>query len=131
MKTSAIIETIALASEGSAPPERRKAPRFPCEGTCEVVVLGGALRFTGELRDLSAFGCRLATEVVFTLERGTYVEVLMVVNRVQFRVAAGVRATSRTRGVGLEFMNLSGRRARLIQELILELKAKTERERSH
>jgi c-di-GMP-binding flagellar brake protein YcgR len=96
-----------------------------------VVVLGGALRFTGELRDLSAFGCRLATEVVFTLERGTYVEVLMVVNRVQFRVAAGVRATSRTRGVGLEFMNLSGRRARLIQELILELKAKTERERSH
>ena len=56
--------------ECSASDERRKTSRFPCGGTGEVIVLGGALRFTGELLDLSAeAGCRLATEVMFTLER--------------------------------------------------------------
>lgn len=106
-------------------------PRFLCEGTGEVIVLGGALRFTGQLRDLSATGCRMATEVMFSLERGTRVEVVMVVNRVHFRVAGGVRSNHKTRGVGLEFMNVSARGARLIQELIAELAAKAEREPAH
>jgi c-di-GMP-binding flagellar brake protein YcgR len=96
----------------------------------EVIVLGGALRFTGEVRDLSAAGCCLTTKVMFTLERGTQVEVTLVVNRVHFRVAAGVRSNSKTRGVGLEFMNVSSRCARLVQDLIAELTAKAERERA-
>ena len=95
--------------------------RFPCEGTGEVIVLGGALRFTGEVRDLSATGCCIATKVMFTLERGTRVEVTLVVNRVHFRVAAGVRSNQISQCVGLEFMNVSARCARLIQELIAEL----------
>lgn len=127
MKTSTTLEAAETASETLATPELRKAPRFPCEGTGEVLVLGGALHFTGTLRDLSASGCRMATEAAFTLERGTQVEVVMVVNKVHFRVAAGVRATSKSRGVGLEFMNLSARCSRLIQDLIVELKAKEER----
>ncbi len=127
MKTLATIEPPRPISETlpQAPPERRKARRFPCEGTAEVIVLGGALRFSGEVRDLSAAGCCLATEVAFTLERGTQVEVTLVVSSVHFRVAAGVRTNSRTRGmVGLEFMNVSTRCSRLIQELIAELAAK-------
>ena len=117
--------------ESDASDERRKTSRFPCGGTGEVIVLGGALRFTGELLDLSATGCRLATEVMFTLERGTRVEVAMVVNGTHFRVAGGVRSNHKVRGVGLEFMNVSARGARLIQELIAELRAKAERERAH
>jgi PilZ domain len=109
--------------------ERRKTQRFACEGTGDVIVLGGALHFAGELRDLSISGCRLKMQAPFTLERGTRVEVLMEVNRVRFRVAAGVRATNRTQGLGLEFMDLSTRCIRLIQELIVELKAGAERER--
>ena len=89
-------------------------------------MLGGALRFTGVVRDLSASGCCVTTEVMFTLERGTQVEVTLVVNRVHFRVAAGVRSNSKARGVGLEFMHVSSRCARLIQDLIGELTAKAE-----
>jgi hypothetical protein len=114
----------ASGGQSSAAQERRKTPRFPCEGTGEVIVLGGALRFTGVVRDLSAAGCCLTTEVMFTLERGTQVEVTLVVNRVHFRVAAGVRSNSKTRGVGLEFMHVSSRCARLIQDLIAELAVK-------
>ncbi len=117
---------------GSAAPlvteERRRFPRFPCEGTGEVIVLGGALRFSGQICDLSACGCRMTTEVMFRLERGTQVEVVLVVSNVHFRVAAGVRSNHKTRGVGLEFMHVSPRCAWLIQELIEQLQASAARE---
>jgi c-di-GMP-binding flagellar brake protein YcgR len=134
VQTETSIEPAALAKSESATqsvPNRRKTQRFPCEGAAEVIVLGGALRFTGEVRDLSATGCCVLTKVIFTLERGTQVEVTLVVNRIHFRVAAGVRSNRYTRCVGLEFMNVSARCARYIQELIAELAAKAERELAH
>jgi c-di-GMP-binding flagellar brake protein YcgR len=91
-----------------------------------VIVLGGALRFSGFIRDLSASGCRLTTEVAFTLERGTQLEVVLVVNQIQFRVAGGVRSNHKVRGIGLEFVNVSARCRRLIQDLIAELQTKCE-----
>jgi hypothetical protein len=132
VKTVATMEPVGADDEveSDASDERRNTPRFPCGGTGEVIVLGGALRFSGELLDLSASGCRLATEVMFTLERGTRVEVAMVVGGTHFRVAGGVRSNHKIRGVGLEFMNVSARGARLIQELIAELELKAKRERT-
>jgi c-di-GMP-binding flagellar brake protein YcgR len=129
VKTEARIERARTESVSAAPPspERRKTRRFSCEGTGEVIVLGGALRFTGEVRDLSLTGCCLHTKVMFRLERGTQVEVTLVVNRVHFRVAAGIRSSRTTQCVGLEFMHVSTRCARLIQELIVEMAAKAER----
>lgn len=92
------------------------------------MVLGGALSFTGKLHDLSLAGCCVLTEVAFVLERGTQVEILMVVNHTSFRVAGGVRSNHKVHGVGLEFMNVSARSARLIQDLIAELEARQKRE---
>lgn len=132
MKAAAVTEPPGAVSEAGSSPssqERRRCRRYLCEGTGEVIVLGGALRFTGQVRDLSESGCCLATEVVFTLERGTQVEVVMVVNNVHFRVAAGVRSNHKVRGVGLEFMNVSARSGRFIRDLIEEIDAKAERER--
>lgn len=108
-------------------PERRGWPRFPCEGMAEVIVLGGALRFSGMVRDLSVSGCRLVTEVAFKLERGTQVEVVLLVNQIQFRVCGGVRSTHKARGIGLEFVNVSARGRRHIADLIVELQAKNQR----
>jgi hypothetical protein len=122
-------DTAQLEITIAAPDERdrRVAPRFCCDGAAEVIVLGGALRFRGLVRNLSATGCCLSTDVVFSLERGTQVEIVMVVNDVQFRVAGGVRSNHKVRGVGIEFMNVSSRCARLVQELIAELAAKARR----
>jgi c-di-GMP-binding flagellar brake protein YcgR len=119
--------TAALLVGKSEPPatsERRKATRFMCDGAAEVSVLGGALRFTGQVEDLSTTGCRVRTSVAFTLERGTQVEIAMVVNKITFRVAAGVRSNHKTRGVGLEFMSVSKRCAGYIRDLIVEMEAK-------
>ena len=133
VKTEAKIEAAGAGSEkaSQSADDRRKVERFPCEGAAEVLVLGGALRFSGEVRDLSATGCCIATKVMFTLERGTRVEVTLVVNRVHFRLAAGVRSNRIARCVGLEFVNVSPRCARLIQELITELGARAEWEPAH
>jgi hypothetical protein len=119
----------ALSSDDNsvlAPRERRAAPRLACEGIAEVIVLGGALRFSGFIRDLSASGCCLTTEVAFTLERGTQLEMILVVNQIQFRVAGGVRSNHKIRGIGLEFVNVSARCRRLIQDLIAELQETSE-----
>jgi hypothetical protein len=120
------VTSISIAA--SPTPERRKSPRFLCEGTAKVMVLGGALSFTGRVQDLSLSGCCIVTEVAFTLERGTQVEVVLVVDHTHFRVAAGVRSNHKHRGVGLEFMNISGRSARLIHDLICEIETKQKRE---
>jgi hypothetical protein len=118
----------AVLPSPNRPGERRATPRFPCEGTGEVIVLGGALRFEGQVLDLSAAGCCLRTEVDFTLERGTQVEIVLVVNGIHFRVAGGVRSNHPVRGVGLEFMHVSARSARYLQELIDELESKAKLE---
>jgi len=117
-------EAAALLAAAPLAPERRKSRRYLCTGNAKVIVLGGALTCVGEIKDLSMVGCRVVTEVAFTLERGTQVEVVLAIERVNFRVAAGVRANHKTRGVGLEFMHLTTRCARLVNELIDELEYK-------
>jgi hypothetical protein len=104
--------------------ERRVAPRYPCDGIADVIVLSGALHFAGHVQDLSVTGCRLMTEGKFNLERGTQVEVLLEVNKVQFRMIAGVRAKHAMGGVGLEFINTSARCARYLHDLVAELEDK-------
>jgi c-di-GMP-binding flagellar brake protein YcgR len=122
------VQAESLPVSPAAAPERRKSRRFGCEGAAKVIVLGGALTFTGKLQDLSATGCCLITEIVFSLERGTQVEILMAVNHTSFRVAGGIRSNHKVRGVGIEFMNVSARCARLIQDLVAELEAKQKRD---
>jgi c-di-GMP-binding flagellar brake protein YcgR len=49
---------------------------------------------------------------------------VVAVNDVRVRVAAGVRSNHKVRGVGLEFMQVSARCARYVQDLIVELEKK-------
>jgi c-di-GMP-binding flagellar brake protein YcgR len=120
------MKTVAEEEEQSQSPrfvtERRKTQRVACEGKGDVIVLGGALQFTGILRDLSVSGCLLETNKKFVLERGTQLEIILDVNRLQFRVAGGVRSNSSSRGVGFEFMHLSSRCAEQLRQLVDELK---------
>jgi hypothetical protein len=120
-KTEAAPAPSSVAAAAPPAQDRRKSRRYLCTGDAKVIVLGGALTFVGQIQDLSMVGCRVVTEVAFTLERGTHVEVVMVIEHVNFRVAAGVRSNHKTRGVGLEFTHLSTRCARLVQDLIAEI----------
>ncbi|MFZ0663229.1 MAG: PilZ domain-containing protein [Acidobacteriaceae bacterium] len=103
------------------PANRRKHPRYACEGRAEVCVPHGGLLFRGKILDLSISGCFIETAAL-TLERGTPVEVYFVACQMQFRVAGHIAVLHRRRGAGIAFDDLGPRRIRQIIELLGELK---------
>jgi PilZ domain len=99
---------------------RRRHPRYPCEGRAEVFVPHGALLFQGRILDLSLSGCFIET-LTLNLERGTHVEVFFVAGQMQFRIAGHIAVLHRKRGAGIAFQSLSPRRARQVADLVHEL----------
>lgn len=100
---------------------RRRHPRFACEGHAEVFVPQGALIFRGKILDLSLSGCFIETPTL-NLERGTRVEVYFVARQMQFRIGGHIAMLHRKRGAGIAFQELDPRRSRQISELLGELK---------
>lgn len=105
------------------PTNRRRHPRYACQGRAEVCVPHGGLLFRGKILDLSLSGCLIET-VALNLERGTPVEVYFAVRQVQFRISGQIAILYPKRGAGIAFDSLNPRRAREIAELIAELKAR-------
>lgn len=99
---------------------RRRHPRFACEGHAEVCIPRGGLLFRGKILDLSLSGCFIATAYL-NLERGTPVEVYFVTHQLQFRVAGQIAVLHPRRGAGIVFEDLDSRRTRQITELLSEL----------
>lgn len=123
---SAIREKTAQDGKGAqkAGVERRRHPRYACDGYAEVHLPHAGLRFRGRIRNLSASGCYVETEL--NLERGTYVEVFFRLHQLRFRLPGNVVGVDRRAGVRLAFLNVSGRRAAHIAELMRELAEQSE-----
>ena len=100
---------------------RRRHPRYTCEGHAEVYLPHGGLLLRGKILDLSLSGCFIETSAI-NLERGTHVEIYFTTRQLQFRVAGNIAVLHRKRGAGIAFQNLSPRNARQIAELVHELK---------
>lgn len=100
--------------------DKRRHPRYRCEGHAEVFLPHGGLLFRGQILDLSLSGCFIATAMP-KLERGTLVEVYFVTNRLQFRVQGNIVEVRQKRGAGISFVNVSSRRAGQIAALVSEL----------
>jgi PilZ domain len=114
------------SSQKPSPTNRRRHPRYACEGRAEVFVPHGALLFRGKILDLSLSGCFIETPAL-DLERGTCVEVYFVERQLQFRVAGHIAVLCRNRGAGITFQNLAPRCLRQLADLILELKENSDR----
>ncbi|MBV8631283.1 MAG: PilZ domain-containing protein [Silvibacterium sp.] len=116
-----------VAAELAAPAiqreEKRRYPRYSCEGYAEVLLPAGGMLFRGRIRDLSVSGCFIEAAMP-RLERGTLVEVYFVTNQLQFRVQANIAGVREKRGAGISFVNVSPRRAAQIAALIGELAEK-------
>ncbi|HTY84542.1 MAG TPA: PilZ domain-containing protein [Silvibacterium sp.] len=122
---SAVIETRQtqvpeLPSAESPVEEKRRHPRYRCEGMAEVFLPHGGLLLRGRILNLSVSGCYIETAML-NLERGTLVEVYFVTNRLQFRVQGNIAEVRGKRGAGISFVNVSPRRAVQIARLVREL----------
>jgi hypothetical protein len=100
--------------------EKRRHPRYSCEGYAEVFLPHGGLLFRGRISNLSVSGCYIETTMA-NLERGTLIEAYFVTNQLQFRVQGNIAEVRKRRGVGIAFLNVSPRRAGQIATLIREL----------
>jgi PilZ domain len=122
---SEIQENLAPENEQEEPGrERRRHPRYSCDGNAEVHLPHAGLLFHGRIQNLSVSGCYIETEL--NLERGTYVEVFFGLHQLRFRLAGNVIGVDRRSGVRIAFLNVTGRRATYIEELMRELAEKSE-----
>jgi hypothetical protein len=103
--------------------DKRRYPRYTCDGYAEVFLPHGGLLFSGRISNLSVSGCFIETTMA-NLERGTLVEVYFVTNQLQFRVQANIAEVRQKRGAGISFLNVSPRRAAQIAALVNELAEK-------
>jgi hypothetical protein len=101
--------------------ERRKHRRYRCEGLANVLVANGTVLVKGDLVDLSLCGCLVRTAAPVVLERGTYVEIVLSVNNVSFRIAATVMGARAHSGTGIGFLRLNPRIQNQMELLLQEL----------
>ncbi|MHB1022349.1 MAG: PilZ domain-containing protein [Acidobacteriaceae bacterium] len=101
--------------------DRRRHRRYPCNGLANVLVVNGAVIIKGQLLDLSLSGCYIRTKAPLALEQGTYVEMVLAVNGLNFRVPATVTSIRENSGAGIGFLRLNPRMQREMDELMKEL----------
>ena len=118
--TTSPVHTAELPASELPAEEKRRHPRYSCEGNAEVLLPQGGMHFRGRILDLSVAGCFIETAMP-RLERGTLVEVYFVTNQLQFRVQGNIAEVREKRGAGISFVNVSRRRAAEIAALIAEL----------
>jgi PilZ domain len=100
--------------------ERRRTPRYVCDGTAEVLLPYAGLRVAGRISNISIAGCFIEAPSI-NLERGTQVEVKFVANQLCFRVAGNIISLRPRVGVGIAFLHPHERVLKQIGELIDEL----------
>jgi hypothetical protein len=100
--------------------ERRKQPRFACEGSALISLPHGGLLISGSILNVSVSGCYIDAPSI-NLERGTQVEVYFETQRLHFRVAGNISVLRPRIGVGIAFLKLSQRATRQIAQLVKEL----------
>ena len=94
------------AAHGRTEKERRRSPRFNCDGQVEINCLpseGNIL--PGKIRDLSLNGCRVDTTL--PIDPGVRAEIVLRFKGASFRAVGEVKAIRGRSGAGIEFIHLS------------------------
>ena len=103
------------------PDERRTHRRMPCKGLAEVRFLESEMRLHGTLFDLTVAGCCIEMPDPLPEFKEAIVEVHLSVNGVRLRIAGVLRNVRRQRRAGIEFTEVSSRKAEQIRQLVREV----------
>src|SRR5258707_15562539 len=80
--------------------ERRRMPRYDCDGRAEIARIPSTGTRKGKLGNISVTGCFIETDDPFS--PGTYVEVTLQMAALSLRIAGSVK-NLRTGGMGIAF----------------------------
>ncbi len=103
------------------PEEKRRHPRFKCEGNLELKTDGSTIRTWATFTDISTAGCYI--EMMTTFPVGTRMDLQLGMNGFLVNGAAIVRATYPFLGMGIEFTNLSQNSQEQLDAMIASLTA--------
>jgi hypothetical protein len=111
--------TPIAAESDEAPDERRRSPRYKCEGSAEFRVGGSDVRTWGTLTDLSLHGCYV--EMTATFPVGSIVDLGLELKGLRARVSGEVRVSYPLLGMGISFRDVSADDHERLQEMIEQL----------
>ena len=111
----------ASTAGGAGRQERRRSPRYACNGFVEVMGIEPECLFRGEIRDISQNGCFVITRARILLERLAEADLRFKLNNRQFKVRARVMNVRHGDGIGLEFLVETAQCEEQIRGLIEEL----------
>jgi hypothetical protein len=101
--------------------ERRRAPRFKCEGSAEFRVGGTDVRTWGTFTDLSVHGCYI--EMTATFPVGAMVDLVLGLNGFRVSVKGEVRVSYPFLGIGVAFRDISPENERELKAMVGSLMA--------
>ncbi|HZT00462.1 MAG TPA: PilZ domain-containing protein [Terriglobales bacterium] len=100
----------------SDPQERRRNPRYKCEGSATFRVEGTNVRTWGTFTDLSCSGCYV--ELKATFPAGAIIDLELELNGVRAQVKGEVRVSYPFLGMGVAFRDLTTENRMQIQAMI-------------
>lgn len=118
---SALDRKPASATSESNPNERRRTPRFKCEGSAEFRVGGTDVRTWGTFTDLSVHGCYI--EMTATFPVGAMVDLVLGLNGFRVSVKGEVRVSYPFLGIGVAFREVSPENERELKAMVGSLMA--------
>ncbi len=96
--------------------EKRRSPRYKCEGSAEICEEGCDVRTWATFTDISVNGCYVEAQA--TYPAGTVLHMKLEANNIRVETQGNVRVTYPYLGMGIAFVNMSDEnRARLKQLL--------------
>lgn len=111
------------ATGATRAPEKRRSPRFKCEGSVEFFTEGGDARTWATITDISLTGCFV--EVTATSAVNTAVNMVVDVQGVSVRVKGIVKIFYPLLGMGIEFTDLSELERGALEGLLRRLAGET------
>lgn len=94
-----------LRTPSKRTPERRRNPRYKCEGSATFGVPGSTVRTWGTFTDLSVSGCYVELKATFPL--GAIIDLELELNGVRTQVSGEVRISYPFLGMGGAFRDMT------------------------
>jgi len=106
----------APADTEQAQPERRRNPRYKCEGSAAFRVRGSTVRTWGTFTDLSVSGCYVELKATFPV--GAIIDLELELNGVRTQIKGEVRISYPFLGMGVAFRDMTKENRMQIEAMI-------------
>jgi hypothetical protein len=97
-------------------PEKRRSPRYKCEGSIEIFPEGSDLRTWATFTDISMHGCYVEATATFPI--GTDVRIKLQIQGIQVQSKGKIRVTYPSLGMGIAFVEMSEEDRSRLKELL-------------